>query len=92
MNNNYYYLLYKYLLLYYSILLSLHRYNTYYYSAVPGGFLDYDTSDENGRDHSGTAIKVEPKFVNAANGDFTLSSSEHIANRCGDPRWLPTTE
>ena len=67
-------------------------YNTYYYSAVPGGFLDYDTSDENGRDHSGTAIKVEPKFVNAANGDFTLSSSEHIANRCGDPRWLPTTE
>lgn len=40
----------------------------------------------------GTAIKVEPKFVNAANGDFTLSSSEHIANRCGDPRWLPTTE
>lgn len=24
----------------------------------------------------GTAIKVEPKFVNAANGDFTLSSSE----------------
>ena len=41
-------------------------YNTYYYSAVPGGFLDYDTSDENGRDHSGTAIKVEPKFVNAA--------------------------
>ena len=67
-------------------------YNTYYYSAVPGGFLDYDTSDENGRDHSGTAIKVEPKFVNAANGDFTLSSSEHIAKRCGDPRWLPTTE
>lgn len=66
-------------------------YNTYYYSAVPGGFLDYDTSDENGRDHSGTAIKVEPKFVNAANGDFTLSSSEHIAKRCGD-RWLPTTE
>ena len=70
----------------------MREYNTYYYSAVPGGFLDYDTSDENGRDHSGTAIKVEPKFVNAANGDFTLSSSEHIANRCGDPRWLPTTE
>ena len=52
----------------------------------------YKRQDENGRDHSGTAIKVEPKFVNAANGDFTLSSSEHIANRCGDPRWLPTTE
>lgn len=68
------------------------RYNTYYYSAVPTGFLDYDTSDDNGRDHSGTAIKVAPQFANAANGDFTLRSQEHIANRCGDPRWLPATE
>ena len=67
-------------------------YNTYYYSAVPGGFLDYDTSDDAGRDHSGTAIKVAPQFADAANGDFTLRSSEHIANRCGDPRWLPATE
>lgn len=68
------------------------RYNTYYYSAVPGGFLDYDTSDDNGRDHSGTAIKVAPQFADAANGDFTLRSQEHITNRCGDPRWLPATE
>lgn len=67
-------------------------YNTYYYSIVPGGFLDYDTSDDNGRDHSGTAIKVAPQFVDAANGDFTLRSTEHITNRCGDPRWLPATE
>lgn len=67
-------------------------YNTYYYSAVPGGFLDYDTSDDAGRDHTGTAIKVAPSFADAANGNFTLSSSEHIANRCGDPRWLPATE
>lgn len=68
------------------------RYNTYYYSAVPTGFLDYDTSDDNGRDHSGTAIKVAPQFANAPNGDFTLRSQEHISNRCGDPRWLPATE
>lgn len=67
-------------------------YNTYYYSAVPGGFLDYDTADDHGRDHSGTAIKVAPQFADAANGDFTLSSQEHITNRCGDPRWLPATE
>lgn len=68
------------------------RYNTYYYSAVPTGFLDYDTSNDAGRDHSGTAIKVAPQFVDAANGDFTLRSQEHLANRCGDPRWLPATE
>lgn len=67
-------------------------YNTYYYSAVPGGFLDYDTSNDAGRDHSGTAIKVAPQFADADNGDFTLRSQEHIANRCGDPRWLPATE
>ena len=26
---------------------------------------------------------------NPKKGDFTLSSTEHIAKRIGDPRWLP---
>lgn len=57
--------------------------NTYMYE---GDFEndEYDTS--------GTAIKSDPQFENAASGNFKVNGSEQLAKRTGDPRWLPEVE
>lgn len=52
--------------------------NAYWYNNAEG--MDkYDNS----------AIFSDPQIADPTNGDFTLSSIEHIAKRIGDPRWLP---
>lgn len=43
-----------------------------------------------GYDDSGTDIKEDPGFKDAANGDFTISGSKQATLGTGDPRWLPT--
>lgn len=52
----------------------------------------FDGAFENtaGYDDSGTNIESDPGFKDAANGDFTVSGSEQLAKRTGDPRWLPS--
>lgn len=42
-----------------------------------------------GYDDSGTNIEEDPGFADPANGDFTVSGAAQIANKTGDPRWLP---
>ncbi len=39
-------------------------------------------------DRSGTILSGDPQFSDAANGDFTISGSEQLANQTGDPRWI----
>ena len=60
-------------------------YNTYLFNGEfesTGGIVDqYDIT--------GTAIEEDPGFKDAANGDFTVSGAAQIANKTGDPRWLP---
>lgn len=52
--------------------------NAYWYNNVEGEDK-YDTS----------ATFSNPQMADPKNGDFTLSGTEHIAKRIGDPRWLP---
>lgn len=52
--------------------------NGYWYNGAEGKDK-YDTS----------ATFSDPQMADPKNGDFTLSSPEHIAKRIGDPRWLP---
>lgn len=52
--------------------------NAYWYNNAEGKDK-YDT----------TATFSDPQMKNPKKGDFTLSSTEHIAKRIGDPRWLP---
>lgn len=52
--------------------------NGYWYNGAEGKDK-YDT----------TATFSDPQMADPQNGDFTLSSPEHIAKRIGDPRWLP---
>lgn len=33
-----------------------------------------------------------PGFINAANGDFTVTGASQLEKRTGDPRWLPLVE
>ncbi len=45
-------------------------------------------------DKSGNAFGEDPAFADPANGDFTVGSSATniIANKSGDPRWLPNAQ
>lgn len=52
--------------------------NAYWYNNAEGSDK-YDTS----------ATFSNPQMADPSNGDFTLSGTEHIAKRIGDPRWLP---
>jgi len=54
--------------------------NTYWYEGA--------ASDESGYDKTGTILTTDPGFADAANGDFTVSGADQIANQTGDPRWL----
>lgn len=40
-------------------------------------------------DVSGNHRTLDPGFVDAANGDFTVTNQTLIDNNIGDPRWLP---
>lgn len=35
---------------------------------------------------------TDPGFINAANGDFTVTGASQLEKRTGDPRWLPLVE
>lgn len=62
------------------------KYNTYMFNGEfesNGGVIERF-------DPSGTAIEEDPGFKDAANGDFTVSGTAQIANKTGDPRWLPS--
>lgn len=52
-----------------------------------GKFVDGETSYDTGK-----VIKDDPLFKDPTNADFTVGGAEHIANRLGDPRWLPVIE
>lgn len=54
--------------------------NTYWFDgAAEAGNTSYDT---------GIQFTTDPAFVDAANGDFTPTGEEQVANQTGDPRWL----
>ena len=55
--------------------------NTYWFDGV--------ASDESAYDKSGTALTTDPGFKDAANADFTISGSDQLTNKTGDPRWIP---
>ena len=40
-------------------------------------------------DDSGTYTTLDPGFVDAASGDFTITNQDLIDNQVGDPRWRP---
>jgi len=52
-------------------------------------WFDGAASNESGYDKTNTAVSVDPQFVDAENGDFTVNSEDLQMNRVGDPRWLP---
>ena len=64
------------------------NYNTYMFKGEfesTGGIVEtYDLT--------GNAIEEDPAFKDAVNGDFTISGSAQLANKTGDPRWLPASE
>ncbi|MBS5896509.1 MAG: DUF4957 domain-containing protein [Prevotella buccae] len=55
--------------------------NTYWYNGAKAN-EKYDTD----------VLTTDPGFKDAAGGDFTVSGAEQLANRTGDPRWLPAAE
>lgn len=55
--------------------------NTYWYDgAYASDESDWDT---------GRIIETDPMLKDPQNGDFTVQGSEQLAERTGDPRWLP---
>ena len=57
------------------------NYNTYMYDGDT-------TSDQTGYD-KGVILSTDPGFADAANGNFTVTGADQLANMTGDPRWLP---
>lgn len=37
-------------------------------------------------------LDTDPGFINAVNGDFTVTGASQLEKRTGDPRWLPLVE
>lgn len=60
-------------------------YNTYMFD----GAFESEGGIVASYDESGTAMEENPGFKDAASGDFTVSGAAQIANKTGDPRWLP---
>lgn len=58
--------------------------NTYWYN---GAFAAGEKSWDNGR-----TIDTNPQLKDPQNGDFTVQGSEQLAERTGDPRWLPQSD
>ncbi len=66
------------------------NHNTYYVVNSEGNLeAESGSSDSHDWDNSGNVIMTDPLFADAANGDFTISGSEQVAAKTGDPRWLP---
>ena len=57
------------------------EYNTYWYN----GSQSNDKYDTN-------TLDTDPGFINAVNGDFTVTGASQLEKRTGDPRWLPLVE
>ncbi|MCA5996789.1 DUF5123 domain-containing protein, partial [Bacteroides thetaiotaomicron] len=55
--------------------------NTYWYN----GSQSNDKYDTN-------TLDTDPGFINAVNGDFTVTGASQLEKRTGDPRWLPLVE
>jgi len=53
--------------------------NTYWYDGAAFAETNYN-GDE--------GLKTDPAFKDAANGDFTPTGAEQVANQTGDPRWF----
>jgi hypothetical protein len=60
-------------------------YNSYWFD---GAFPTNELTHAQG-DNSGTVIETDPQLTYLGNGEFRLSGAAQIANRTGDPRWLP---
>ena len=56
------------------------EYNTYW--------KDGAAVDQSSYDKSGKILTTDPKFKDAANGDFTPQGDKQVENKTGDPRWL----
>ena len=55
------------------------EFNTYFYNGAVAE-TPYDDT---------TTLQSDPGFKDPAHGDFTVSGSDQLAARTGDPRWLP---
>ena len=62
----------------------LFDYNSYWFDGV---FATDEISAN--YDNSNTYISTDPQLADPQNGDFTVRGTNQIANRTGDPRWLP---
>lgn len=60
-------------------------YNTYWFNGA------FDSAEITGTvpDNSGTSINTDPQLKDPANANFTVGGATQIADRTGDPRWLP---
>jgi hypothetical protein len=59
--------------------------NNNYFNA--DGFFTPDYVSNAKHDNSGTHLTLDPGFVDAANGDFTVTNQDIIDAQIGDPRW-----
>lgn len=57
------------------------EYNTYWYKGAKSNDK-YDTN----------TLDTDPGFVNAAEGNFTVTGASQLEKRTGDPSWLPIVE
>ncbi len=64
--------------------------NNTYWSALKDGQAVETWITKGAGDKTGTEIKAEPLFADAANGDFTLDYCLQKLMNCGDPRWNNT--
>jgi hypothetical protein len=60
-------------------------YNSYWFN---GAFPTNEETHAQG-DNSGTIIKTDPQLTYLGNGEFTMTGTDQITARTGDPRWLP---
>ncbi len=57
-------------------------YSNNYYFNCPNLWANAHASD-----HASVATEADPGFVDAANGDFTITNEDMIYEQVGDPRW-----
>ena len=56
-------------------------FNDYYFNC-PNLWANAHASD-----HASVATEADPGFVDAVNGDFTITNEDMIYEQVGDPRW-----
>lgn len=62
--------------------------NNNYYNAKNAGTILVKVSDANTAIFTDAGTTMDPKFEDAANGDFTITNKDLKINKVGDPRWL----